>query len=239
MRKKILVISVQRELYEPVWLNAPAAGYEPIVADDCHDANQIISDSPPTIVVLDSEISGSKLFIKHLRLSFYRLPIMVAVSKDYDLECLTMFEAGADDVIRTPFGVAEVFARVKALCRPVSIRVRSSFTSVGASVYLDPETRRVFVRREEKDVEVSRSPTAFAIMRELSSRPGDVVTRGEILHAVWGPATSLNERNVDVHIAGLRAALRDRDAGLDIVTVRGEGYKLTIDYNVPRDTNMK
>jgi two-component system alkaline phosphatase synthesis response regulator PhoP len=231
MRKTILIVSDKLAIYEPIWLNAADAGYEPSVVDGYHEASRVVSHMQPSVLIMDSDISGvsAASLLKGIRLSLHtrHLAVIVVASKDYEYEHLPMFEAGADDIVGVPFSVREVFARIKAVTRPRTLKVSATPISVG-TVTIDPDARRVFVRNGEKDIEVTMRPTTFEILRLLAMRAGSVLARDEILSSVWGPTASVGIRSVDVQINFLRNALRDSDTGLQIDAVPGRGYRLAI-----------
>lgn len=232
MRKAILIVSDKLAIYEAIWLNATNAGFQPCVVDSYQEANRVVSHVQPSVVIVDSNISGvaADFFLNGLRLALHTryLPVIVVASKNYQDEHLPMLEAGADDIVGMPLYVAELFARVTAVTRPRTLKPSPATISVGI-VTLDPEARRVIVRKGEKNVEVTMRPTTYEILYVLAMRLGSVLTRDEIMCSVWGPAASVGIRNVDVQITLLRTALRDSHAGLQIDPVPGRGYRLAIE----------
>ncbi len=242
MQKNILIVSDKLAIYEPIWLDSAAAGYEPKLVNSYQEAGRIVLHTQPSAVIMDSYISAVSAvsLLNRLRSSLHtrRLPVIVVASKDYENEYLPMFEAGADDVVSVPFSVLEFFARLEAVTRPRALRASLAPISVGA-LTLDLESRRAFVRHDEKDIEVPMRSTAFKILRVLSMRAGSVVTRGEILSSVAGETASVGIRSVDVQIAFLRTVLRRNRAGLQIDAVRGHGYRLSVADEVSRTASAE
>ena len=125
---------------------------------------------------------------------------------------------GGDDYITKPFSPREVVARVKAVLRrtggPIEAEERPL---VLGAVELNRSRHRVTVAGEPIDL----TATEFDLLAYLMARPGRVVTRDQLLSAVWGYAAAAGTRTVDVHVAQVRAKLGDASP---IRTVRGVGY---------------
>ncbi|MBT2790092.1 winged helix-turn-helix domain-containing protein [Paraburkholderia strydomiana] len=96
---------------------------------------------------------------------------------------------------------------MKAVTRPRSLRA-SAAPILMRAVTIEPEFRRVSFRDNGKDAEVTLRPTAFEVLRMLSMSPGAMLTLEEILRSLWGVATPIRARNVDLQIAFIRTALR-------------------------------
>jgi DNA-binding response OmpR family regulator len=136
-------------------------------------------------------------------------------------------ESGADDYVTKPFGVLELIARVAALTRrgrraaPVAPAALRGYVAA-RDVELDPLKHTVRVRRAP----VSLTPHEFELLYQLASRPGVVLTRKELLSAVWREQAFVTERSIDTLVRHLRRKIEE-DAALPrlILTVWGYGYK--------------
>jgi DNA-binding response OmpR family regulator len=236
MKKNILIVSDKIEIYQPIWLNAAAVGFEPRLVDSYQEASRILPQTSLDVLILDSKISSTSAtsILEGLRSSVHtrHMPVIVVASNDYENEHLPMFDAGADDVIRVPLPVRELFARVNAVTRPRSVKASPPHVSLGA-ITIDPEFRRIFIRDHGKNIDVTMPPKAFEVFRVLSMRPGELLTRAEILSSVWGATTSITIRSVDVQITFLRGALRRIGAGLHIEAVPQKGYRLCLADDAP------
>jgi two-component system, OmpR family, phosphate regulon response regulator PhoB len=130
-------------------------------------------------------------------------------------------DAGADDYITKPFSTQELMARIRAILRRRAPEQTAEALKLGA-LELDSATHRVSYSGAELKV----GPTEFKLLRYLMAYPERVHSRAQLLDKVWGDHVFIEERTVDVHIKRLREALQG--AGSMIDTVRGAGYRLTI-----------
>jgi two-component system OmpR family response regulator len=129
-------------------------------------------------------------------------------------------DAGADDYLTKPFSFAELLARLRALARRGGVE-RPAQLAVGDLV-LDPATRRAW----RGDTEISLSPKEFALLEAFMRRPGQVLSRLQLLEHAWDFAYENRSNVVDVYVRYLREKI-DRSFGTDsIETVRGVGYRL-------------
>ncbi len=144
-------------------------------------------------------------------------PILMLTAKDAEDDKVRGLEAGADDYLTKPFGLKELLARVEALlrrarghaARPATLRLRGADIDLGKRV-----ARRAGASHPLTDREVD-------ILCYLHERADRVVTRDELLQAVWGYAPGVQSRTADIHIVKLRKKI-----GPDAVqTARGKGYR--------------
>jgi two-component system, OmpR family, response regulator RegX3 len=150
------------------------------------------------------------------------VPIIMLTALDTEADAVQGLEAGADDYVTKPFGLAELRSRVRAVLRRASGRgVGREMMTIG-EVTLDHGRREVSVRGEAVRLTFSE----FELLARLMSEPGHLFNRQELLRAIWGDSAYRDPRAIDVHIRHLREKLelRPEDPKL-ILTVRGAGYR--------------
>jgi two-component system, OmpR family, response regulator len=130
-------------------------------------------------------------------------------------------DAGADDYLTKPFSLAELFARLRALIRRGDVE-RPTELVVG-DLRLDPASRRVW----RGDTEVPLSPKEFALLETFMRRPGQVLSRLQLLEHAWDFAYENRSNVVDVYMRYLREKLDRPFARNSLETVRGAGYRLS------------
>ena len=144
-----------------------------------------------------------------------KLPIITLTARQTEMDKVTALDAGADDYITKPFGVMELQARINAVLRRMGERDPQL---VYEDLVIDPAGRTV----RRGDEEISLTYKEFELLRLLVSRRGTVLTRDEILAAVWDYNFVGETRTVDMHIKSLRQKLGEGY----ITTVRSVGYKM-------------
>jgi DNA-binding response OmpR family regulator len=151
------------------------------------------------------------------------VPIIMLTALDSEADAVQGLEAGADDYVTKPFGLAELRSRVRAVLRRASGRgVGRETVSIG-EVSLDHGRREVTVR----DQGVRLTFSEFELLARLMSEPGHLFNRQELLRAIWGDSAYRDPRAIDVHIRHLREKLEpEPEKPRYILTVRGAGYRL-------------
>jgi DNA-binding response OmpR family regulator len=150
------------------------------------------------------------------------VPIIMLTALDTEADAVQGLEAGADDYVTKPFGLAELRSRVRAVLRRSGPRTATrELISVGG-VTLDRSRREVSVG--ERPVRLTFSE--FELLARLMSEPGRLLNRQELLRAIWGDSAYRDPRAIDVHIRHLREKLeRHPEEPRLILTVRGAGYR--------------
>jgi two-component system, OmpR family, response regulator len=169
-------------------------------------------------IVLDLMLPGLSGFetCRRMRESGVWSPVLMLTARDAVADRVEGLDSGADDYLVKPFALAELHARLRALARRGQPE-RPAVLSVG-ELTLDPARR--IVRRRGADVELSAKE--FAVLEALMRRPGEVLSRLDLIEHAWDMAYESRSNVVDVYVGRLREKL-GRDA---IETVRGSGYRL-------------
>jgi two-component system, OmpR family, response regulator len=200
-------------------------GYAADVARTGEDAVWMARATPYDAIVLDLMLPGRDGLdvCRELRESGVWSPILMLTARDGVGDRVTGLDSGADDYLSKPFSFAELLARLRALTRRGTAE-RPAVLEVG-SLRLDPATRQAW--RGEAEIELSAKE--FALLETFMRRPGDVLTRLDLLEHAWDYGYENRSNIVDVYVRYLRAKI-DRPFGLEsLETVRGAGYRLRRD----------
>jgi DNA-binding response OmpR family regulator len=210
--REMLVRSFEREGHR---VTAVPDGEQALEATVDHDFDVILLD-----VALGPGPAGHDV-ARAIRGRRDVVPIIMLTALDSEADVVQGLEAGADDYVTKPFGVAELRSRIRAVLRRAHGRVVHGETVVGP-VRIDLQERRCYV--EDRPVKLTFSE--FELLQTLMSRPGKLFTRQELLRAIWGDSAYRDPRAIDVHIRHLREKLEavPEEPAL-ILTVRGAGYR--------------
>ena len=172
-------------------------------------------------IVLDVMLPGTDGFevCRRLRESGRWSPVLVLTARDAVEDRVAGLDAGADDYLTKPFSFAELLARLRALARRAPLE-RPAILEAG-DLRLDPATRRAW----RGDVEIGLSAKEFALLETFMRRPGEVLSRYQLLEHCWDYGYENRSNVVDVYVRYLREKI-DRPFGRkSLETVRGAGYR--------------
>ena len=196
-------------------------GYDVELAEDGLEALQRLAAHTPDAVVLDvlmPNVDGLEV-CRRIRAADDQTPVLMLTARDAVDDRVAGLDAGADDYLTKPFSFAELLARLRALARRGGVE-RPAQLEIGDLV-LDPATRRAW----RGDTEIHLSPKEFALLEAFMRRPGQVLSRLQLLEHAWDFAYENRSNVVDVYVRYLREKI-DRSFGTDsIETVRGVGYR--------------
>jgi DNA-binding response OmpR family regulator len=215
MNARILLVDDETPILDLVRGYLEREGYTVSAVEDGLVAVEHVRAERPDVIVLDVMLPGLDGFevLRQIR-TFSDAYVLMLTARGDEVDRIVGLSVGADDYLIKPFSPRELVARVKALLR----RPRNGAVAATGDLAVDPARRTATVR----GVPVTLTATEFDILAMLSREPGVVVTRADLLNAVWGAGFVGDDHLVDVHVANLRAKIGD---GF-IETVRGVGYKL-------------
>ncbi|WP_306204750.1 response regulator transcription factor [Actinoplanes sp. RD1] len=200
------------------------AGYEVDAAADIPEALEAVRTALPDVIVLDVMLPGGTGFdvLALVRAQSIGVPVLFLTARDAVEDRVRGLQLGGDDYVVKPFSVVEIGARIEALLR----RSRGAAVPVGSALSfrdLSVDPQRHEVRRGDRLIKLS--PTEFKLLHLLITRPGQVLSKAQILEQVWqydfGGASVVVER----FISNLRRKVDEGHEPL-IHTVRGVGYTL-------------
>ena len=195
------------------------------VAGNGEEALDWLEAAPYDAIVLDVMLPGidGMEVCRRLRADGVASPILMLTARDAVEDRVAGLDRGADDYLTKPFSYAELLARLRALVRrgraerPAELRV--------GDLRLDPATRRAW----RGDDAIELSPKEFAVLETFMRRPGEVLSRFQLLEHAWDYEYENRSNVVDAYVRLLRRKI-DRPFGVaSIETVRGAGYRLRED----------
>jgi two-component system OmpR family response regulator len=219
---RVLIVEDELKMASLVRRGLTEEGHAADVAATGEDGVWMAQAHPYDAIVLDVMLPGLSGFetCRQLRNAGVWAPVLMLTARDGVDDRVAGLDAGADDYLTKPFSFAELLARLRALARRGAVE-RPTELVVG-DLRLDPARRRAW-RGEH---EIGLSPKEFALLEAFMRRPGEVLSRLQLLEHAWDFAYENRSNVVDVYVRYLREKI-DRPFGTDsLETVRGVGYRL-------------
>jgi two-component system KDP operon response regulator KdpE len=225
---RLLLVEDDEPMRQAVAANLTAHGYDVRQAASGEEALRLWDHGRPDLVLLDLGLPGIDgiTVIRHLRREA-TTPIIILSARDQERDKVPALDAGADDYLTKPFGMAELQARVRAaLRRALGPGAEADGRVRIGPLELDPLRRRVTVSGNE----LRLTPREYELLKALLGHVGRVVSSARLLRAVWGVEYADESHYLHVHVAGIRRKLAAHDpngslAGL-IVAEPGVGYRV-------------
>jgi two-component system, OmpR family, alkaline phosphatase synthesis response regulator PhoP len=232
MNKKILVVEDEQSIATLLKYNLEQSGYSVITAHDGEEGKDMAVNQRPDLMILDlmlPKMDGIEV-CKELRQQKVNLPILMLTAKDDEFDKVLGLELGADDYMTKPFSPREVVARVKAILRRSLSNQEASDAAVEETDYKEVGGLKVYPEQYEAYFQgqlLELTPKEFELLLYLTNNKGRVLTRDQLLSAVWNYDFAGDTRIVDVHISHLREKIESNTKKpVYIKTIRGLGYKL-------------
>lgn len=222
-RPVILVVDDEREIRHEIEGALLQDGYAVAVAADGEAALAVAAARPPDLVILDILMPGpSGLEVcQRLREGHPALPVLFLTALGDERDKVRGLDAGADDYLTKPFSMLELKARVRALLRRKDHGGAAGVVRF-ADVCVDSRRREVI----RAGAAIALTAKEFDLLAYLARRPGEALSREDLLQEIWGVTDYYSTRTVDVHIMRLRKKLEaEPERARLFLTVRGVGYK--------------
>jgi two-component system, OmpR family, response regulator len=219
---RILVVEDELKMASLLRRGLAEEGHAVDVARTGDDALWMAGAAEYDAIVLDLMLPGVDGIevCRRVRENGVWAPVLMLTARDGVADRVAGLDAGADDYLAKPFSFAELVARLRALVRRGGVE-RPSVLEVG-DLRLDPATRQVW----RGPTEITLSAKEFALLETFMRRPGQVLSRYQLLEHAWDYAYENRSNVVDVYVRYLRDKV-DRPFGHDsLETVRGAGYRL-------------
>lgn len=219
---KILLVDDEPDILEFMEYNLKKEGYKVLQAKNGKEAVEVAKKEFPHLVILDimmpvmDGIEACRVMREIPELQNTLITFLTARNEEYSQ--LAGFDVGADDYITKPIKPRIMLSRVKALLRRLNDSTGSSTPVVQiGNLKIDRESYLVY--KGDESIVLPRKE--FELLALLTSKPGKVFTREDILSRVWGSDIVVGDRTIDVHIRKIREKLGDES----IKTIKGIGYK--------------
>lgn len=221
----LLLVEDDPALAELLQFRFENEGYEVRVTGDGDEALVLAAEEVPDLVILDWMIDGTSGIEVCRRLrrekNTAHVPIIMLTAREAEDDRIRGLDTGADDYLTKPFSPRELLARVSAVLRRIRPALAGEAIEVG-DLRLDPTAHRI----ERGGAPLQIGPTEYRLLKFFMEHPRRVFSRNQLLDAVWGTGSEIEERTVDVHIRRLRQAIAVENLPDPIRTVRSAGYAL-------------
>ncbi|MFD1161196.1 MULTISPECIES: response regulator transcription factor [Hwangdonia] len=217
---KILLVDDEPDILEIVGYNLSNEGYQVITAENGAKAVKKAKKELPHLIILDvmmpemDGIEACEIIRKNPDLKDTIITFLTARGEDYSQ--VAGFDAGADDYITKPIKPKVLISKVKALLRRFKQETKTAKVKIG-NLVIDRDAYKIILKGKE----IILPRKEFELLSLLTSKPGKVFKRDEILDKVWGNEVVVGGRTIDVHIRKLREKIGDDS----FKTVKGVGYK--------------
>jgi two-component system, OmpR family, alkaline phosphatase synthesis response regulator PhoP len=220
---KILLVDDEPDILEFMAYNLKKEGYTVFTGQNGREAIEIAKKEQPQLIILDimMPVMDGIEACRQLREmpEFKSTIITFLTARNEDYSQIAGFDAGADDYISKPIKPRVLISRIKALLRRYT-NTKPEINLALGDIVIDREKYVVYKNKER----INLPRKEFELLSLLTSKPGKVFTRDDILSRVWGDDIVVGDRTIDVHIRKIREKLGDEA----IKTIKGIGYKFDL-----------
>jgi two-component system KDP operon response regulator KdpE len=222
---RVLVVDDEAPILRALAANLRARGYQPDTAATGEDALRLAAKHHPDAVVLDLGLPGMSGLevISGLR-GWTTVPIIILSARGAERDKVAALDAGADDYVTKPFGMDELFARLRAALRRVA---PSDETAILATSDFTVDLAAKMVTRDGEEIRLT--PTEWGIVELLVRNRDKLVTQRQLLQDVWGPQYGDETNYLRVHMAHIRRKLEpEQGRPRYFITEPGMGYRFHV-----------
>lgn len=227
MNSKVLIVEDDQAMAVALRDGFEYEGYNVQVARDGSAGLKLAAERDLDLIILDvmlPKLSGFDV-CKQLRSTGNATPIIMLTARGQEIDKVVGLKIGADDYVTKPFSFMELMARVEALLRRTTRQPDNNDDFTFGDVLIS--FKKFEVTKASQPLEIS--PREFKILKYFIEHRGEVITRDQLLDAVWGYSSFPITRTVDMHIAKLRQKIEDTPHDpRHIITVHRVGYKFVV-----------
>jgi DNA-binding response OmpR family regulator len=221
VKPRVLVVDDEPGVRKALQRGLRAEDMDVVTAADGPSGLKLASTGSFDVVLLDIMLPGLSGYrvLERLRADGVTTPVLLISAKDGEIDQADGLDLGADGYLVKPFSFVVLVAQVRAVLRRAGPEASRGTLKLG-DLTVDRGLRQV----HWKGAEVPLSPREFALLEVLVGRAGTVVTKDELLRAVWGDEQAVTRNVVEVYVGYVRRKLESAGAGELLRTVRGHGY---------------
>jgi len=224
MNELIAVVDDEPDIVELMALHLRKAGFRAEGFGDARSFERSLEKELPELVLLDLMLPDADGLELCRRLKSRErtkgIPVIMVTARSEETDKILGLELGADDYVTKPFSAKELVARVRVVLRRGRPAAEAGRVEIGGLLTIDPDTYETRVEGRAVDL----TSTEFRVLKLLTSKPGRVFSREQILDYLWGHEKIVLDRTIDVHIRNLRDKLGP--AARLVKNIRGVGYKV-------------
>ena len=221
---RVLVVDDEPQIRRFLRVSLGAQGYTVLEASAGQEAVLKAADERPDLIILDlglPDIDGMEV-LRQVR-AWSKVPVVILSVRGRETDKVAALDAGADDYLTKPFGVAELTARIRAAMRHQLQAAAPEPVFESGGLKVDMARRIVTVDGRE----VKLTPTEYELLRVLAVNAGKVLTHQQLLREVWGPASADQTHYLRVYVGQLRQKIEpDSTQPQYLITEPGVGYRL-------------
>ncbi len=235
-KEYVLIVEDDADIRELIQFNLERSGFLTCTAKDGNEGFSAAVEKTPDIILMDimMPVCDGLSALKKIREAegpLKAVPVIILSAKGEESDIIAGLELGADDYLSKPFSPKELVARIRAVIRRCADQSRGGAVAAIAGANNVAQLHKVgplemdFERHEawSNGKPLALTLAEFNLLKALTSRPGRVFTRDQLLEKIAGADTFVIDRNVDVHVRAVRKKLEDDSEFIQ--TVRGVGYK--------------